>query len=598
MTNIIDAHQTSVGTITPRNTGSDQPATSRRSSTVLFSRSLSSVMNCHREDVGTFPHTASSDAVVGWRCIRAMSECEEIANSPTGRDHRARFFAVGNDPDPAVRRQFEAAYEHHSYCGGSVRREIGQEHLRQVEIASRRLAQQHPRAEIIVNQQFHIDPKTGQGLPYLHERDRAWAAVLKAPDATVHTFLPGYATGDRYSLIMAMMLEPRLHVSIAYTAGNAAEEKHAREACDVLLEALGRNGTADPARRVTLLEYRGESLKRARESLDDGATRERFIHLQGSPSPLSAPYASAPRNDHVFHISVTTELIARQFRECADKAGLHATVRDKLEALLEPGDRALIDRLVDQVIAEQRIPPGAVGLWVADREFPNSREAEAASRPAMVEQIAAHLKSRGLPIYCIADTFINRTRDHLGTDRLTDRHPYRPELHPHIGRFWAAEWEGARVLAPRQNQWYFMHRLLSSIGGPLVGIRSGALEPLALMGHSVIYLEHKDMFTPERHASWQQNLPYHRLITTRTTGYREKQTEIARNNLIRASLSNMIDRQMQPGPHAPLGNDPRLERIEDDHSQGVLSTDELDLLVQMVTRSTTAEQASRTLWPH
>ena len=513
----------------------------------------------------------------------------------------ATFFSAANPADTATRDLYLKAYQHHSHDNQSVRREIGQTALAQVREQAQRLDLAVPLEEVQLRQAYRMDTTTGQGLPYLHNRDMPFRAALDCPESKIHTFLPGYATGDRYSLILATLINPQLNVSIAYSRGNDAEQTHALEAFHVIRSALAASGQTNAAERVSLYEYNGESLKNARESLDDSATRADFTHVEGAASPL----VGGPAHDatHVFHISATTELIARRFRDtdrspddrCID-------VRNKLISLVDPAERQRIDALVGTVIAEQGIKPGAAALWIADREYANAREAEAISRPLMFEQIADALGAAGTPVYCVADTYINRARDENGKDRLTDRHPYRPQLHPHIGRFWAAELNGKRVLAPRENQWYFMHKLLDTVGGPVIGIRSGALEPFALMGHQVIYLEHKDMFTPERHACWQGVIPYHRLITNHTTGYRNKESETFRSNELRSLLGETLQRRFDLGPagaHAPLSDghalsdrQQRLSRVEDDLASGVLSGNELKLLVAMTASGATAAQTA------
>lgn len=533
----------------------------------------------------------SQKFVAGWPCVAMMGRSVEVAAAEQ-RIRPTTFFSAANPTDSATRDLYLQAYQNHSHDNRSVRQEIGQAALAEVRQQAQRLDLQLPLQDVKARQAYRMDPVTGQGVPYLHARDMPFRAALDAADAGIHTFLPGYATGDRYSLILATLINPQLNVSIAYSRGNKAEESHAREAFDVIRSALGASGHADAAGRVSLYEYTGASLKNARESLDDSATRADFNHVEGAPSPL----AGGREHDatHVFHISATTELIARRFRDpdlspedrCID-------VRDKLIALVHPAERERIDALVGTVIAEQGIQPGAAALWIADREYANAREAEAISRPMMFEQIADALGAADTPVYCVADTYINRARDEHGNDRLTDRHPYRPQLHPHIGRFWAAELNGERVLAPRENQWYFMHKLLDTVGGPVIGIRSGALEPFALMGHQVIYLEHKDMFTPERHACWQGAIPYHRLITNHTTGYLNKESETFRGNELRSLLSETLQRRSNLHAANPVygpwpDRQQSLSQMADDLASGILSGNELKLLVAMTQSRTTA----------
>lgn len=545
--------------------------------------------------------------VAGWPCVAMLGGSAESATAGERSPLEATFFSAANPTDGRTRDLYLQAYQNHSHDNQSVRREIGQAALAQVRLQAQLLDQQVPLDEVKTRQAYRLDTATGKGVPYLHDRDAPFAAALDSGEGPIHTFLPGYATGDRYSLILATLINPRLNVSIAYSRGNPTEQAHAREAFDVIRSALAASGQADATHRVALYEYTGESLKKARESLDDSATRAEFKHVEGAATPLAGGVEHA--STHVFHISATTELIARRFRDSAVSPEARcAEVRDKLVALVDPDVRTRIDALVEKVIAEQGIQPAAAALWIADREYANAREAEAISRPMMFEQIADALAAEGIPVYCVADTYINRARDENGKDRLTDRHPYRPQLHPHIGRFWAAELDGERILAPRENQWYFMHKLLDTVGGPVIGIRSGALEPFALMGHQVIYLEHKDMFTPERHACWQGIVPYHRLITGHTTGYLNKQNEIFRGNEIRSLLSDTLRRKALLGPQhsQPPAADPdgvatrealsyrqqQIVGVEQDLRSGVLSGNELKLLVAMTASRATAWQTA------
>ena len=549
--------------------------------------------------------------VAGTACAQMLCSGEEVMMKNGPSPASTLFFSAANPTDPATRARFARAYENHCHDGQSVRREIGQEILARSRKAAEQLAADVPREHVVENQAKFIDQLSGKGNTYLHDRDRSHEQALDS-DGPIHTFLPGYATGDRYSLILATLIDPRLRVSVAYSTGNQHEQDCALEAADVIRTALQRNGEPEAADRVSVHEYSGPSLKKARESLDCAGTRRHFQLIDGSGSPLST-LAPTDRDPHVFHISVTTELIARRFRQEQAHAGptgpdapIFKMVRGKLDALVPAEERDHIDTLVDQVIAEQQIAPGSVGLWIADREFANARETEAISRPAMFEQIADSLKEAGTPVYCIADTYINRVKDGDGRIRLFDRHPYRPHMHPHIGRFWAAEMDGKRPLAPRENQWYFMNRLLEKVGGPLIGIRSGALEPFALMGHQVIYLEHDHMFTPERHACWQSIIPYHRLVTASTTGYLDMGTEVSRASLIdevintNLAMKKILGPDYQGRPRAPVpplaDAMHRLDDIDGDLQAGVLNRHELELLHAMVRNREPAWQAANRLW--
>ena len=515
------------------------------------------------------------------------------------------FFAAYN-PGTARKEQklMQRAYASVAADQLGVRREIGQEALAQSRLVAARKSTELPMRSVLAHQKLWLDPESGVGMTYTHARDRHVAHLLDDPEQQIHLMLPGYATGDRYSMILASLVEPRLHISVAFTRGDAVEEGHAREAFRVLVEALAANGDPDPTARIALVSFDGD-LRAARETLGEASTLERFGHVEGFDSPLCA---MEPTAQHVFHISVSTEILRRQFADLGPRqmSARHAEFRKFVANMVTPMDREHIDVLVDEVMNEQGIKRGDIGLWIADRPNPTKREAEAISRPAMFEQIADALKSDKRRVYFLADTFINEVTNASGKKIIVDRQKYRPAQRPHIGRFWAAHAHGKAILAPRQNQWYFMNRLLEKTQAPVIGIRSGALEPLALMGHPTIYLEHKDMFTPERHASWQGHLPYHRLIVDHITGYRDKATEIERARIIERTMALLVGARSGDPSGTPRDLEAteklalkdmqhRATAIEDDVANGVLAETELQVLLEMTRQPRTALAATQSL---
>ncbi|ALS60913.1 hypothetical protein [Pandoraea norimbergensis] len=499
--------------------------------------------------------------------------------------------------------QLERHVGEHFDSSRRFRADIGAEALRQATARATHMPLRGHivgKANVMRNQEFCIDPATGKGLPYLHERDKPFAAVLEDENRKVFTFLPGYATGDRYTLIIAALMEPRLNVVIGHAAQGDPKEvtrqaQDAETARKVMTEALEKNGIANAKERVSIFKFddTGKALKNARESLDEPNTRDKFKAGPGAAG-LTALIA---KDEHIFHISVTTELIRRQFAQSEARANaLPGEIRQRLWNLVEPGTRQRIDDAVDSLVRHHKLDKNSVGLWIADREGANERESQAISRPLMFEQIASRLKDEGLNVFDIADTYINPASDlPKGT---FDRHPNRPEIRPQIGRFWNGKFDGEQLLAARENQWYFIDTLLSKTGSRLVGIRSGALEPFALLGHNVAYLEHKDMFTPERHASWQGHIPYRRVITEKTTGYlssevhvgnepsRQAETELTLARLKRELLTHLLASQTEPRSDVRNGHKRAMHTIEKDVREieasieaGVLHEAELDLIV-------------------
>jgi len=539
----------------------------------------------------------------GWECVwhlpdslrRSEQEPSEIAH-PGAMVARQLPMSIANpETSNNVRKLLLKAYETAVHDGTGVRAEIGDEFLRSALRASEALDRNVSTDVVHSRQTLYMDASLGIGEKYLHNRDVRFADILDEPNRNVHTFLPGYATGDRYSLMLSAMIEPRLHISIGYTEGDVREKRFASEAFKFLSDALRVSGEDAPESRISLLSYEGPSLAAARESLDSPETRKCFVNVDGADSPLDNPES---QDDHIFHISVTTELIARHFRAEGgiSRSDKHEAVRQNLHAMVAPDTQKEIEKLVDGVMKSQGIEKGAVGLWIGDRELPNDREGRAVSRPAMFELIAHQLRLEGRAVYGIADTFINPNSE----GQIVNRHPYRPsEKFPHIGRFWAAEVNGVNILAPRENQWFFVDTLLRKTGAPLIAVRSGAVELPAVLGHTVIYLEDVKMFTPERHASWQGVLPYFRLMIGHPVGYEKQNTEIRRAALIDKLLGSELERKLSiPSadntPEKSKRLQSEIEEIGDDITNGVMSTKELELLVEMVKRADGDELVSRT----
>jgi len=393
---------------------------------------------------------------------KLKGDAEQQARTPTSENNF--FFTASNPTDnSSIALKIDDFYRKSAMQSSFASQEIASESLSQSIKSSRLLDTIVNQSTLSENQKFCIDSKTGKGLPYLHERDRQYENILSAGE-DIDVFLPGYATGDRYTLIFTALIEPRLNISIGYSKNDPKEEKAAKEAYDVIVDALKSNGEADPERRVTLLSYKGNSLKAARETLDSPETKSSFEHVDGAQtSPMMCSESDAP---HVFHISVTTEIINRYFQDTAtSNAEKYSNVREKLGNLVNESDKMKIDALVDKVIEFHGIKKGDVALWIADREFANEREAEAISRPKMFDLIAQHLKSQGFGTFSIADTYINRASPADSDGSIVNRHPYRLSGMPHIGRFWAAKVDGSQLLAPRENQWFFMNNLLTKTGG-------------------------------------------------------------------------------------------------------------------------------------
>lgn len=457
------------------------------------------------------------------------------------------------------------------------------------------------RETVLANQFRYI--KHGKGELYPHPRDeKAWKH--RGETSKVHTFLPGYATGDRYTAVLTMLLDPRLCLVIAFEEGAGEDEKNARSAYQTVLSALTANDI-DPSDRVCLLSHTG-SLRDAREVLNTQSGRTKYKHVFGYKD---APLLDRELKEHVYHISITTVIMAEAWGDdytaghvLRDKSNL---LRARILKMIPRKTVGEIDVIVEEFIQEKALRNrGAVALWIANRANANAREAEAISNPYMFEQIRYAIEATGRSCFFIADGFLNKGEG--------NRHRFKTSSVPDVGTFWNHESGLFRV---RENQWYFLDRLFTEIGcHTIIGIRSGALEPIALLGHNVIYLEHQDMFTPERHGAWQGRIPYSRLMTCNRTGYYEKthlklggnaiekrglsereevvQDEVARDFAVKDLISKnlLLKQKLGPTGGLPVVPDHALRIKEQDAianvtgiiEEGVLLPTEIEILLKML----------------
>ncbi|TDF42228.1 hypothetical protein EYS14_05210 [Alteromonadaceae bacterium M269] len=494
----------------------------------------------------------------------------------------------------------------------SVETDIVQEVVRQANSIGALQQQTVGRASVDNKQYKYITANVGELYP--HPRDSgAWTVHDK--DTDVHTFLPGYATGDRYTAILTMLIDQRLCLSIAYQEGNEREEKDAKLAYDTVLSALKLNDI-DTRGRVCLLSHNG-GLKAAREHLNSTDGRSKYTAIKGGGSPLLSTH---DLSQHVYHISITTVIMALFWGEDYSKFNLLESksrlVRHAVYSMLKESSKFELDALARRYIREKKITTGSVGLWVANRPRANAREAEAISNPIMFEQIKAAIEASGRSCFYIADGFQN-----IIDGKIENRHKFNPHNTPDIGKFWGTN----DLFRERENQWFFIDRLMKHTNcSSLIGIRSGALEPIALLGHNVIYLEHDDMFTPERHGAWQGRIPYSRLVIRNRVGYYDNeattarggkplgtnviQTEVVRDRAKKQLLENFLQKRLVDNPEiygdfwrnhhnrfpVPLAadNNPALQEsiasVDEQISEGVLLPREIEILLAMIDKKSPA----------
>jgi hypothetical protein len=474
-----------------------------------------------------------------------------------------------------------------------VRKDILKEFRTQAMAKSRVGADAHT---VRANQTAWIDRSTGKGQlsSTLWPHDKViWDKIPDIKKHPVNVMLPGYAVGDRYSAILTMLVYPKMKLTIAYSEDFPVlpkEKDYALEAHEIIKKALQKFGLSEDSinTRLSIVQHNGSGpLNSISGSFNDPTHRVAFKQVNGAPSALCQP---ASDESHVFHISATTVMMAKHWEDTNDSARSAEEIRTAVYSLVAPEAKASLDKLVRQTIKETGLEKEAVLLWTTNKPFQvpirnaaSARQKEAFANPQMLELIQQKMQSSGHPVAYIADGFKN-----IYSDRVEDRHPWQDQSIPNIGKFW----EKSPLLLERVNQWYFIDQLMKKADvKALVGVRSGALEPISLLGHNVVYLEHKNMFTPERHAPWQGRIPYNRLVTELKTGYTDNDTEVERSRLRRDIISNNIMAKSKRDADdavliglipADIKDQSRYAEMDESIQAGVLSTAELELLEKMV----------------
>ena len=137
-------------------------------------------------------------------------------------------------------------------CQNAVREEITAELLRQANRCSLHLESKIPSKRIYETQSKFIENQVG--VLYPHPRDRqAWNNLKE--NAPIHTFLPGYATGDRYTAVLSMLEEPRMRIIIAYENHKPSQRSKTIEVYGWLKKALESNGIESFQNRISLVRY-------------------------------------------------------------------------------------------------------------------------------------------------------------------------------------------------------------------------------------------------------------------------------------------------------------------------------------------------------
>lgn len=380
-----------------------------------------------------------------------------------------------------------------------------------------------------INLQKEGMDERGRGNEFIPFENREhWKHITSDPklaDTPINIILPGYATGDRYTLGMLLNWDPRVRVHIVYNEGNKEEEKAAKEAY-ALYSSILEQKNIDPAQRIGLHEMRAIPEKYVENNdppwnklsgnnISDACmiwntmpdVRDYVSQIEGLPFPSAADQSD---ESYLYHISLSTHLISKLYEENPEKC--IAELRTLFfEKMISSSRREELDELYEKKYSGIQ---DSIILWVGNRsDLPDLRQAEAFSRPSMYEQIREMFEKDD--IHC-----------EYAADSWRGRHAYSPmedisnEKHPLIN-FWN-DIKGR----PREEQWYIMYKVMQ-VNKAIIGNRSGSIEPFALLGMPVIYLEHKDMFTKERTRQLIGRVPtWNITITEESIGYgKEKEMD-------------------------------------------------------------------------
>ncbi|MBI2792273.1 MAG: hypothetical protein HYX61_09955 [Gammaproteobacteria bacterium] len=399
----------------------------------------------------------------------------------------------------------------------STRKEFLASFRQSVSERSRKLSE-----ESNVNLQKEGMDEQGRGNEFIpYENREHWKHITSDPklaNTPINIILPGYATGDRYTLGMLLNWDPRVRVHIVYNEGNKEEEKAAKEAYALYSSILEQKHIA-PAQRIGLHEMRAIPEKYVENNdppwdklsgnnISDACmiwntmpdVRDYVSQIEGLPFPSAWDQSD---EGYLYHISLSTHLISKLYEENPEKC--IAELRTLFFEKMIPSDRRKeLDELYENKYSGIQ---DSIILWVGNRsDLPDLRQAEAFSRPSMYEQIREMFEKD--KIHC-----------EYAADSWRGRHAYSPmedisnEKHPLI-TFWN-DIKGR----PREEQWYLMYRVMQ-VNKAIIGNRSGSIEPFALLGMPVIYLEHKDMFTKERTRQLIGRVPtWNITITEESIGY-------------------------------------------------------------------------------
>lgn len=404
----------------------------------------------------------------------------------------------------------------------------------------------------------------------------------------VNIILPGYATGDRYTLGMLLLLNDKIRIHLVYNEGDEVQRKNAEEAYTLykkILDSQGKNidnyvsiNVMSKPEDLSLISDNPEPWNKfSNNHVYDACMiwntkpqiRNHVHNIRGCDFP------DADNSTHLFHVSVSTTLMAREFEKNAE-ASMSKLQVFFLNTLIPKERQKELDDIYERHFSHIQ---DKVIVWVSNRSNnPDLRVAEITSRPVMWEQIRAKLNEESIGSIYSGDEWEKRH-----SNISSDLDASQGNNHNPMQAFWKKF-----NITTREEQWYLMAKIMQK-NKAIIGNRSGALEPFALLGMPVLYLEHKGIFTSERLAQLLGRLPtWNRVVAHESTGYgiHSKPEGDVKPYEARTEDRLQRDRAVLLNKHLEQKHSQYLRNNTDDlpHSESMILQDDIALTQEVIDR--------------
>ncbi|QRO01948.1 hypothetical protein JRI60_24480 [Archangium violaceum] len=277
-----------------------------------------------------------------------------------------------------------------------------------------------------------------------------------------------YMSGDRNAICAAMVFDERLKVDILHKKGDAGDAAAAQNLKGFYVDALKAHGLSEEAAsaRIKLVPE------------DDPRT----AYQQRTEFPGSSRGNLTP--------GVCTSVVANAFQN--DTVGSKEALKKVWLGSIPEQDRKTLDAWVQKSFGH--VQDGSVLVWVRQAGTEANRRPELNMSEFALAQVTHTVKELGKPFHLVGDPIGKET---------ADKHP--------LMNFWEKMPPG---LNDRTHQLYVMNKL-SERGCILVGMRSGILEPHAMLGMPTVSIEGASGASRnERLRQYAGRLPYWRPLET------------------------------------------------------------------------------------